>query len=113
MALVLRAGETLTMHPDVSMISFTGSSSTGKTIGRNCSGRLAKVSLELGGKNAVIVMDDADLDLAADAVVCGAFSLSGQRCTATSRVIIHNSVYDSFMEKVLDRVGKLEGRPRE
>lgn len=105
------AGETLTMHPDVSMISFTGSSSTGKTIGRNCSGRLAKVSLELGGKNAVIVMDDADLDLAADAVVCGAFSLSGQRCTATSRVIIHNSVYDSFMENVLDRVGKLKAGP--
>lgn len=105
------AGETLTMHPDVSMISFTGSSSTGKTIGRNCSGRLVKVSLELGGKNAVIVMDDADLDLAADAVVCGAFSLSGQRCTATSRVIIHNSVYDSFMEKVLDRVGKFKVGP--
>ncbi len=105
------AGETLTMHPDVAMISFTGSSSTGKTIGRNCAGRLAKVSLELGGKNAVIVMDDADLDLAADAVVCGAFSLSGQRCTATSRVIIHDSVYDSFMEKVLERVGKFKIGP--
>src|SRR3990172_9772614 len=58
------AGEALVLHPDVSMISFTGSSSTGKTIGRNCAGRLAKVSLELGGKNAVIVMDHADLDLA-------------------------------------------------
>ncbi len=105
------AGEALTQHPDVSMISFTGSSSTGKVIGRNCGGRLAKISLELGGKNAVIVMDDADLDLAADAVVCGAFSLSGQRCTATSRVIIHNTVYDNFMAKVLDRVGKLKVGP--
>jgi len=105
------AGEALVLHPDISMISFTGSSSTGKTIGRNCAGRLAKVSLELGGKNAVIVMDDADLDLAADSVACGAFSLSGQRCTATSRVIIHDSVYDSFMEKLLERVGKLKAGP--
>lgn len=105
------AGEALTLHPDVSMISFTGSSSTGKTIGRNCSNRLAKVSLELGGKNAVIVMDDADLDLAADAVVCGAFSLAGQRCTATSRVIVHNSVYDNFLSIVLERVGRLKIGP--
>ena len=66
---------------------------------------------QLSWADAVIVMDDADLDLAADAVVCGAFSLSGQRCTATSRVIIHDSVYDSFMEKVLERVGKFKIGP--
>lgn len=97
------AGEALTLHPDVSMISFTGSSAVGKIIGKNCAGRLAKTSLELGGKNAVIVMDDADLDLAVDGVVCGAFSISGQRCTATSRVIVHKSVYDVFVRKLLDK----------
>jgi len=97
------AGEALTQHSDVAMISFTGSSAVGKLIGSNCAGRLAKISLELGGKNAVIVMDDADIDLAVDGVVCGAFSISGQRCTATSRVIVHEAVYDVFMEKLLER----------
>ncbi len=95
------AGEALTLHPLVSMVSFTGSSEVGKIIGRNCAGRLAKISLELGGKNGVVVMDDADLDLAADGVVCGAFSISGQRCTATGRVIVHKDVYDPFVDKLL------------
>lgn len=100
------AGEALTLHSDVSMISFTGSSAVGKIIGTNCTGRLAKISLELGGKNAIIVMDDADLDLAVDGVVCGAFSISGQRCTATSRVIVHKSVYDVFLKKLIDLTAK-------
>jgi aldehyde dehydrogenase (NAD+) len=104
-------GEALTLHPDVSMISFTGSSTIGKIIGKNCAGRLAKLSLELGGKNAIIVMEDADLDLAADGVVCGAFSISGQRCTATSRVIVHKDVYDVFMKKLLDRTLKQKCGP--
>jgi alpha-ketoglutaric semialdehyde dehydrogenase len=100
------AGEALTLHPDVSMISFTGSSAVGKIIGKNCAGRLAKLSLELGGKNAVIVLDDADIDLAVNGVVCGAFSISGQRCTATSRVIVHKDVYDIFLEKLLEKTAK-------
>jgi aldehyde dehydrogenase (NAD+) len=105
------AGDALVNHPDVSMISFTGSSVVGKIIGTNCAKRLAKVSLELGGKNAVIVMEDADLDLAADGVVIGAFSISGQRCTATSRVIIHANVYDTFLKKLLDRPAKQKVGP--
>lgn len=105
------AGEAMTLHPDVSMISFTGSSSIGKIIGKNCSARLAKISLELGGKNAVIVMEDADIDLAVDGVVCGAFSISGQRCTATSRVIVHERVYDAFLERLIERTGKQKVGP--
>lgn len=104
-------GEALTLHPDVRMISFTGSSSTGNIVAGNCVARHAKVSLELGGKNAVILMEDADLDLAVDGVVCGAFSVSGQRCTATSRVIVHKEIYDVFMEKLLDRVSKQKVGP--
>lgn len=100
------AGEALTLHPDVSMVSFTGSSNTGKIIAKNCTGRLAKVSLELGGKNAVIVMDDANIDLAVDGVICGAFSISGQRCTATGRVIVHENIYDEFMEKLIAKTKK-------
>ena len=105
------AGEALTNHPDVSMISFTGSSAVGRIIGKNCAGRLAKASLELGGKNAVIVMDDADIDLAVDGIVCGAFSISGQRCTATSRAIIHKDVYDVFMKKLLEKTSKQKVGP--
>jgi len=95
-------GEALTLHPDVSMVTFTGSSTTGKLIARNCVSRHAKVSLELGGKNAVLVMEDADLDLAVDGIVCGAFSVSGQRCTATGRVIVHKDVYDEFLKKLIN-----------
>lgn len=105
------AGEALTLHPDVAMISFTGSSAVGRTVAANCAGRLAKVSLELGGKNAAIVLEDADLDLAADAVVCGAFSLSGQRCTATSRVIVHRAVYEPFLDRVIARTAALRVGP--
>ncbi|MEW6535518.1 MAG: aldehyde dehydrogenase family protein [Candidatus Auribacterota bacterium] len=96
-------GEALTLHPGVDMISFTGSSQTGAIIGKNCAGRNAKLSLELGGKNAVIIMDDADISLAVDGTVCGAFSISGQRCTATSRAIVHEAVYDKFVEKLLKK----------
>lgn len=107
----IEAGDALVNHPDVSMISFTGSSTVGKIIGENCTKRLAKVSLELGGKNAVIVMDDADLDLALGGVVCGAFSISGQRCTATGRVIVHKDVYEVFFKKLLDLTAKQKVGP--
>ncbi len=105
------AGEALTLHPDVSMVTFTGSSATGKLVARNCVSRHAKVSLELGGKNAVLVMEDADLDFAADGVVCGAFSVSGQRCTATGRVIVHKAVYDEFLKKMIDLTSKQKVGP--
>lgn len=107
----LEAGEALTRHPSVSMISFTGSSGVGKIIGRNCAERLAKTSLELGGKNAVIVMDDADVELAVDSIVCGAFSLSGQRCTSTSRVIVHRDIYDGFLDRLIERTAKQKVGP--
>lgn len=106
-----KAGEAITRHPEVSMISFTGSSEVGKKIGEGCTGRLAKVSLELGGKNGVIVMEDADLDLAVDGVVCGAFSISGQRCTSTSRVIVHEHVYERFVDKLIQRTAQLKVGP--
>jgi len=105
------AGDALVNHPQVSMISFTGSSRVGKIIGTNCSKRLAKISLELGGKNAVIIMEDADIDLAVNGVVVGAFSLSGQRCTATSRVIIHQDIYEVFLKKLIERTSKLKIGP--
>ena len=104
-------GDAITLHPDISMVTFTGSSATGKIIARNCVSRHAKVSLELGGKNAVLVMEDADLDLAADGVVCGAFSVSGQRCTATGRVIVHKAVYDEFLKKMIDLASKQKVGP--
>ncbi|MFA5065959.1 MAG: aldehyde dehydrogenase family protein [Dehalococcoidia bacterium] len=105
------AGEALVNHPGLSMVSFTGSSAVGKTIGTNCAKKLAKISLELGGKNAAIVMDDADLDLAADGIVVGAFSVSGQRCSATSRAIVHTNVYDEFIEKLVGRLLMLKVGP--
>ena len=106
-------GEALTLHSDVSMVTFTGSSATGKLIARNCVSRHAKVSLEIGGKNAVLVMEDADLDLAVDGIVCGAFSVSGQRCTATGRVIIHKDVYDEFLEKLVKMTSNQKVGPAE
>jgi aldehyde dehydrogenase (NAD+) len=105
------AGEALVRHPDISMVSFTGSSSVGKKIGTLCSEKLAKISLELGGKNAVLIMDDADLDLACDGVTVGAFSISGQRCTATSRVIVHKDAYGPFIERLLARIAQLKIGP--
>ena len=105
------AGVALTHHPGVAMIAFTGSSAVGRQVAQACAARLAKVSLELGGKNAVIVLEDADLDLAADAVVTGAFSLSGQRCTATSRVIVQQSVWPAFLERLITRSARLRVGP--
>ncbi|MDX9701585.1 MAG: aldehyde dehydrogenase family protein [Candidatus Auribacterota bacterium] len=104
-------GEAMTLHEGIDMISFTGSSTVGKLIAKNCTGRLAKISLELGGKNAVIVMDDADVDLAVDGIICGAFSISGQRCTATGRAIIHEKIYDECIEKLIARAERQKVGP--
>ena len=94
-------------HPDVDLISFTGSSEVGKKISALGSKTLKRVSLEMGGKNALIVMDDANLDLALEGVLWGAFGTTGQRCTATSRLIVHEKVYDKFLSMVLDKTAKL------
>ncbi|MDZ7261485.1 MAG: aldehyde dehydrogenase family protein, partial [candidate division KSB1 bacterium] len=95
-------------HPEIDLISFTGSSKVGKTIAATCGKDLKRVSLELGGKNAQIVMDDANLDLALEGVLWGAFGTTGQRCTATSRLILHEKIYDKFMDMLLDRTKKLK-----
>ena len=100
-------GNAIVTHDDVDLILFTGSSVTGKNISREASATLKRVSLELGGKNAQIVMDDADLDLALDGVLWGAFGTTGQRCTATSRLILHDKIYDRFMKMLVDRTKKL------
>jgi len=101
-------GSAITSHPDVDLISFTGSTAVGKQIQKDASETLKRVSLELGGKNAQIVMDDADLDLALDGVLWGAFGTTGQRCTATSRLILHEKIYEKFMSSLIDRTKKLK-----
>jgi aldehyde dehydrogenase (NAD+) len=101
-------GSAMTSHPDIDLISFTGSTVVGKQIQRDSTETLKRVSLELGGKNAQIVMDDADLDLALDGVLWGAFGTTGQRCTATSRLILHEKIYDKFMSMLVERTKKLK-----
>src|SRR3989344_5637302 len=101
-------GNALVMHPDVDGVSFTGSTNVGRNIGEYCGKHLMKHSLEMGGKNVVIVMDDADIDLAVDACIWGAFGTTGQRCTATSRIVVHQRVYDSFKQKFAARARKLK-----
>jgi alpha-ketoglutaric semialdehyde dehydrogenase len=100
-------GEAMVNHPGIPVISFTGSTETGALIGETC-GRLHKrLSLEMGGKNAMIVMDDADLDLALEGVLWGAFGTTGQRCTATSRLILHRKIHDRFLARVADAADSL------
>ena len=101
-------GETLVKNKEVNLISFTGSTRVGKMISEECGRQLKKCSLELGGKNGLIVMEDADLDAAAKAVAAGAFSTAGQRCASTSRVFIHETVYDEFIKKLLEETKKMK-----
>jgi aldehyde dehydrogenase (NAD+) len=102
-----QVGIPLVNHQDVNLVSFTGSTAVGKTISKTASDTLKRVSLELGGKNAQIVMDDADLDLALEGVLWGAFGTTGQRCTATSRLILHQDIYDRFMDMLVTRTQQL------
>ncbi|MFL5538043.1 MAG: aldehyde dehydrogenase family protein [Longimicrobiaceae bacterium] len=95
-------GAHIVQHPDIPVISFTGSTETGKTIGRVCGEMHKRLSLEMGGKNAMIVMDDANQDLALEGVLWGAFGTTGQRCTATSRLILHQRVHDRFLKRLSD-----------
>ncbi|MGV9801842.1 aldehyde dehydrogenase family protein [Mycobacterium sp. NPDC003449] len=101
------AGEALVDDPRVAGISFTGSLPVGLAINRAGSGRLMRTQLELGGKNALIVLADADLDEAVDAIVHGTFSQSGQRCSATSRVIVDRKVEQALLSRLLPRVQKM------
>jgi alpha-ketoglutaric semialdehyde dehydrogenase len=101
-------GEAITNHEDIDLISFTGSTAVGKRINEVAGASLKRVSLELGGKNAQIVMDDADQELALEAVLWGAFGTTGQRCTATSRLILHDKIHDEFVEKLIKAAGKLK-----
>tara|TARA_B100000315_G_scaffold169331_1_gene157900 strand:- start:1632 stop:3116 length:1485 start_codon:yes stop_codon:yes gene_type:complete len=101
-------GNPIVQHPDIDLISFTGSSVVGKEIASLGGADLKRVSLELGGKNAQIVMDDADLDLAVEGALWGAFGTTGQRCTATSRLILHKKITEKFMDKLISRAKNIK-----
>src|SRR5918992_1931828 len=101
------AGAAIVEHPSVRLISFTGSTETGRVVASVCADRNAICSLEMGGKNVIMVMEDADLDLAVEGAVWGAFGTSGQRCTASSRVVVHKKVYKKFAQKLVERTKRL------
>jgi len=101
-------GNMIVEHPDVNLIAFTGSTEIGFKIGEICGRTNKKCSLEMGGKNAQIVMDDANLELALEGVLWGAFGTTGQRCTATSRLILHKNIYDEFLDMLKIKTEKLK-----
>ena len=101
-------GKRLTEHPGIKAVAFVGESSTGSAIMRQGAATLKRVHFELGGKNPVIVFDDADLEAAVDAAVFMIYSLNGQRCTSSSRLLVQATVYDRFVEQVAARVRKLK-----
>ncbi|HEY9284107.1 MAG TPA: aldehyde dehydrogenase family protein [Pyrinomonadaceae bacterium] len=101
------AGKPLVENRAVRLISFTGSTETGRSVAAACADRNAICSLEMGGKNVIIVMDDADVDLAVEGAVWGAFGTSGQRCTASSRLVVHKKVYKQFTRKLVERASAL------
>src|SRR6185503_15029291 len=105
------AGDALVRHPDVPVITFTGSRETGVIVTKNAADELKHVHLELGGKNAIIVMDDADVDLAVERILWSAFGTAGQRCTAASRVIVHRAAYDELRSKLVARAEKMRLGP--
>lgn len=101
-------GETIISDPRVDLISFTGSNATGRHVAKVAGEGLKRVSLELGGKNAIIVLNDADLDLAVDGIIWSAFGTTGQRCTACSRLIVQDGVYDKLAERLMERMKALK-----
>jgi alpha-ketoglutaric semialdehyde dehydrogenase len=101
-------GEPMLKHPKVRVISFTGSTDVGRDINVACAPTFKHVHLEMGGKNIIMVMEDADVDLAVDGALWGAFGTTGQRCTAASRIAVHHKVYDQFVEKLAGRAKKLK-----
>ena len=104
-------GDAIVANPDVGVISFTGSSATGRAIATKAGAQLKRLSLELGGKNGVVVLRDADLDLATDGILWSAFGTTGQRCTAASRVIVERSVIEPLLERLESRARKLRLGP--
>ncbi len=100
-------GKALVEHPNVDLVSFTGSSETGAQVGAICGRTYKRTCLEMGGKNAQIVMEDADLQLAVDGAVWGAFGTAGQRCTATSRLLLHREIKEKFTAMLKERTSKL------
>ncbi len=100
-------GNAIVTHPDVPVITLTGSRDTGVAVTKAAAERLKHVHLELGGKNAIIVLDDADLDLAVEGILWSAFGTSGQRCTAASRVIAHEAVYDQLVSRLVAEAERL------
>ncbi len=100
-------GMPIVQHPDVNVITFTGSNETGREVNIEAARQLKRISLELGGKNAIMVMDDADLDLAVEGIIWSAFGTSGQRCTAASRVIVHRAVRRRLEEMLIERTEAL------
>jgi len=105
------SGEALVKNPRVNLISFTGSTKVGKMIAEECGRQLKKCSLEMGGKNGLIVMPDADLSSAAKAAAQGAFSTAGQRCASTSRVFVHKDIYNVFLSKLLEETRMMKVGP--
>ncbi len=101
------AGDALVKHPDVPLISFTGETTTGQTIYRNCAANLKGMSMELGGKSPAIVFADADLEAAIDSTLFGVFSLNGERCTASSRILVERSIYDEFCTRYAERAANI------
>jgi acyl-CoA reductase-like NAD-dependent aldehyde dehydrogenase len=101
------AGAALVEHPDVAAIYFTGSVDTGRIVSETCGRMLKKCSLELGGKNAIVVLDDADVELAVDGALWGAFGTSGQRCTASSRLIVERGALETFTARLVERASAL------
>ena len=102
-----QAGAPIVADKDVALVSFTGSTVVGQMVSEGCAPAFKKCTLEMGGKNIIIVMDDANLDIAIDGAVWGGFGTSGQRCTAASRVAVHKKVYGEFMRRFTDRVKAL------
>src|SRR5436309_8314528 len=102
-----KVGVALTKHPDVPVISFTGSTAVGRVIAEACAPGFRHYSLEMGGKNIILVMEDANLDLAVDGAIWGGFGTTGQRCTAASRLGVHKAVYKEFVERLVERAKAL------
>lgn len=103
-----RVGNTLVDHPGVSLISFTGSSEVGRAVYERGARTFKRIGLEMGGKNPIIIMNDANLDLAVQGCIWGAFGTSGQRCTAASRLIVHKSIYNNFVEQFVAKAKSLK-----
>ncbi|MDD5541587.1 MAG: aldehyde dehydrogenase family protein [Acidobacteriia bacterium] len=100
-------GTPLMKHPDVKVVSFTGSTEVGRSVSEACAPQFKHCHLEMGGKNVIMVMDDARIDLAVDGALWGGFGTTGQRCTASSRIVVHQKVYKKFLNRFVDRARQL------